>query len=139
MIPVKRISEENTLELMVQAPYTLFAYWQLSCRYINIFRKTLGIGSSIKLTACLYKINSHHKEVFLQLDNVKRKGCCYFQELEEGYDYQVSLGFYWKKKFIVFLQSEALGIPAGCALLNKKRAYMPQEKEDINPEEYNFS
>jgi len=75
----------------------------------------------------------------LQLDNVKRKGCCYFQELEKGYDYQVSLGFYWKKKFIVFLQSEALGIPAGCALLNKKRAYMPQEKEDINPEEYNFS
>jgi len=135
MITFESMGEENTLALLVKSPDVLFAYWQLSSRYLNIFAKTLGMSSGIKLVARLYRLNDKGKEAFLQLENVEKKGCRYFRKLERGYAYQLLLGFYRKHKFTLLLQSAAVAVPAGGVPL-KKVTEIPKGK---SLQEYSFS
>lgn len=127
---------ENVLELMVQSPSTLFAYWRLTPRYVHIFARTLGVSSKIKLVARLDKINAKYKDASIKIEkiieNIEENGSCYLRELDECCSYRFAVGFYREDSFIVLLHSDIVTLFNGDPCLKK------EAPGGLNLEDYSF-
>jgi hypothetical protein len=105
-------SHESVLQLMVQTPYTLFAYWDLTNEYLDLARSSLS-GVTPELSLRLVRMNHTSTEAVANhtMPDSALRGNYYFTQQRPHSAYFAELGFSSHTGFFTLLRSNQINTP----------------------------
>ncbi|EEG78557.1 DUF4912 domain-containing protein [Dethiobacter alkaliphilus] len=108
---------ENAMHLMVQTPYTLFAYWDVTPEYLELAKSSLP-GEHFGLQIRLVRETAEGAEIAdtLSIPSQEIKGRTYFSRQNPYNAYYAELGLSYQGGFFTLLRSApVITPPAGKA------------------------
>lgn len=102
------------LILLVQDPFNLFAYWEVTAERLTLAASYLGEDEK-KLTLAIRLLErlGHGVREIARSVIAEKCGRCYFEHLNPGTTYQAEVGVLTGEGFFPLICSEATSLPGG--------------------------
>lgn len=144
--------QENVLHSMVQTPFSLFVYWDITQEYLALAKNSLlDVQSGLQLRIVRETPKGMETDFSHSITEREHKGSAYFYQLSPYCVYFAELGFFYHGGFFTLLRSLRTLTPpvekvtsrllSKCSLENKAKmnvvtkalpfAYSPVEKMSL--------
>lgn len=118
-----RVTRENMVHLMVQTPYSLFVYWDISGDYLEMARESLqGVEPGLRIRLLQDAGTGDVPVEDVAVPETMLLGSWYFNGQRPCAVYTAELGFIYHGGFFTLLRTERILTPPSAGVEEKQQA-----------------